>query len=405
MEEPLKIEERLLCRLLAQALTPMQGESGETPGEVDWENLLQTAEKHKVLPLLYEALCEQPQLTVPQRERLRSKSVQTVQQNYRLLFLSRYVLQILEKNGVDAILLKGSGTAAYYPVPELRKSGDIDLLLPGKKEMQQALEVLKAQGFKESSQQNAHHHTVCISPDGISVELHHMLAEPFDNERTNRYLQTLLPEYFTHRSPCEVMGISFLLPDAPYHAFYLLLHMLQHFLRAGFGLKLLCDWVVFWEKPHTREEQEQFLQLVKESGLTGFARMITHVCAAYLGLPQERIAFLTAGESGDARLTEEFLKEIIEAEEFGKSGAERMVVLRGTKITDYMREFHHQMKLTYPRAGRYVPFYPFLWVMTLTGFLYRNRKLRNVSGAAILKKAGKRSRLTAQMDLFAKKDE
>ena len=99
-------------------------------------------------------------------------------------------------------------------------------------------------------------------------------------------------------------------------------------------------------------------------------------------------------------LIEELMAEIFEAEEFGHSGQDRMVTLRGTKITDYVREFHHQMKLTYPRAGRIVVLYPLLWGMTLCGFLYRNRTLRKVSSRQILQKAKKRSQITEQMRLF-----
>lgn len=407
MSENLKKEEVMLCRLLTQALhtNSIQNNTKEnllTPEE--WKLLIDTAERHKVLSLLYDVLEEQKNLGAPERERLEKRSRQTVKQSYRLLFLSRFVLDILKENGLDAVLLKGVATAGFYPVPELRKSGDVDLLVNGAKEAVRAAEILEKYGFQRTEKQNAHHHIVCDSPDGISVEIHSMLAEPFDNDAVNRYLEQLLPEYFIHRSTETIMGVEFLLPDAPYHAFYLLLHMLQHFLRSGFGMKLLCDWVVFWEKENTSSDKEVFLRLVSESGTGGFAWMITTVCVQELGLCNEHVAFLQqtfAPERTDEKeRSAAFLKEVLEAEEFGKSSVERMVVLRGTGCLDYMREFHHQMKLTYPKAGRCVLLFPVLWVMTLVGFLYRNRTLRKVSGRAILQKAGKRSRLMKQMHLF-----
>ena len=94
------------------------------------------------------------------------------------------------------------------------------------------------------------------------------------------------------------------------------------------------------------------------------------------------------------------MSEIFEAEEFGRSSSDRMVTLRGTKLTDYIREFHHQMKLTYPKACKIIVLYPVLWVMTLCGFIHRNRTLRKVSGRQILKNAKKRGQLTEQMRLF-----
>lgn len=91
---------------------------------------------------------------------------------------------------------------------------------------------------------------------------------------------------------------------------------------------------------------------------------------------QKKVAFLIDRESFDKKTVTSFMKEVFEAEEFGHSDTDRMVVLRGTKLTDYIREFHHQMKLTYPKASRCIVLYPALWVMTLCGFLYRNRKVR-----------------------------
>jgi hypothetical protein len=37
------------------------------------------------------------------------------------------VVQELREYGIDPVLLKGQGIAKYYPVPELRQCGDIDI--------------------------------------------------------------------------------------------------------------------------------------------------------------------------------------------------------------------------------------------------------------------------------------
>ena len=308
--------------------------------------------------------------------------------------------QIIPDYDGNDVLLKGSGVAALYPVPEYRKSGDIDILMKNKEEAERACKILEKRGFCKKEYQAAHHHIACSGVDGIEMELHVTLAEPFDSEKTNTYLKQCQASFFEHRKSQDVMGVTFELAADAYQAFYLLLHMLQHFLRAGFGLKLLCDWVVFWEKPVRKEEKDTFIQLLEGSGLIGFASIITAVCVKYLQLDREKVAFLLDRESFDKKTVSSFMKEIFEAEEFGHSDTDRMVVLRGTKLTDYIREFHHQMKLTYPKAGRCVILYPVLWIMTLCGFLYRNRKVRGTSGRAIMKKAHKRSKLMEQIHLF-----
>ena len=397
MEQLLNSEETELCKILSLALHGKK--SFDTDRKIDWNALIQMAEKHKVLPFLFDIL-QGADLPQEQQKILQKKGQQTVQQSYRLLFLSKSIIEELKEYGIDAILLKGSGVAALYPVPEYRKSGDIDILMKNKEEAERACKILEKRGFCKKEYQAAHHHIACSGVDGIEMELHVTLAEPFDSEKTNTYLKQCQVSFFEHRKSQDVMGVTFELAADAYQAFYLLLHMLQHFLRAGFGLKLLCDWVVFWEKPVRKEEKDTFIQLLEGSGLIGFASIITAVCVKYLQLDREKVAFLLDRESFDKKTVSSFMKEIFEAEEFGHSDTDRMVVLRGTKLSDYIREFHHQMKLTYPKAGRCVILYPVLWIMTLCGFLYRNLKVRGTSGRAIMKKAHKRSKLMEQIHLF-----
>lgn len=398
MEHLLNREQLELCRLLSLALHNKALE--RLSPDVDYARVIAVAESHKVMALLHPVL-EHAGLQESIWKIVDRKGEQTVRQSYRLLMLSRYVIGLLKENGIDAILLKGCGTAAWYPVPELRKSGDIDLLFKSEDETRKALQILAQQGFVTTEDQPANHHIVCESRDSVSLELHMSLAEPFDSEKTNRFLADCQKEYFAHRRVVDCMGVAFELTSDGYHAFYLLLHMLQHYVRAGFGVKLLCDWVVFWEGPLSEEEKKIFLRLTQESGTFGFAVMMTRVCVKYLGLREKQVEFLMQAEPKDVcDLTEELMAEIFEAEEFGHSSKDRMVVLRGTGLMDYAREFHHQMKLNYPKAGKIMVLYPVLWIMTLCGFLYRNRTLRKVSGRQILKKAKKRSQLTEQMRLF-----
>lgn len=398
MEHLLNREQLELCRLLSLALHNKALE--RLSPDVDYARVIAVAESHKVMALLHPVL-EHAGLQESIWKIVDRKGEQTVRQSYRLLMLSRYVIGLLKENGIDAILLKGCGTAAWYPVPELRKSGDIDLLFKNEDETRKALQILAQQGFVTTEDQPANHHIVCESRDSVSLELHMSLAEPFDSENTNRFLADCQKEYFAHRRVVDCMGVAFELTSDGYHAFYLLLHMLQHYVRAGFGVKLLCDWVVFWESPLSEEEKKIFLRLTQESGTFGFAVMMTRVCVKYLGLREKQVEFLMQAEPKDVcDLTEELMAEIFEAEEFGHSSKDRMVVLRGTGLMDYAREFHHQMKLNYPKAGKIMVLYPVLWIMTLCGFLYRNRTLRKVSGRQILKKAKKRSQLTEQMRLF-----
>lgn len=415
----LKSHEKLLCELLKCALQGNTYNKNKGYTEDDWKRAVSTAAKHSVLPLLYDTAADT--CPVEMKQLLENTAVRTVQQGYHLLFLSKYVLNLLDNNGIRAVLLKGSTTASLYPVPELRKSGDVDLLLENIDVAGKACTLLQEQGFAIKEEQHSNHHITCTSPDGIDIELHVMLTEPFDNDKVNNYIEEVRKGIFGNITRKNVMDASLCAMPEQYHAFYLLLHMLQHFMRSGFGLKLICDWVVFWNRELEEAVKKQFLILIKESGTYGFARMVTVVCVCYLGLDACKVSFiLNAGtgkkdrleqgivkhdvllEDDDKEDAREFLEEIFEAGEFGKSSPDRMVVLRGTGITAYIREFHHQMKLTYPASGRIFILWPVLWVMTLAGFIHRNKSIRNVSGTQIFKKTAQRSKIVKKMGLFQK---
>lgn len=384
-----------LLRLLSVVLT---GEGNPAlDKDTDWETLCLLARKHGVLPLLYEVMEADPTLPPMQREEIVRAARIAVSQSYRILFLCKYLVNNMEEAGIPVVVLKGVGTASFYPVPEVRKTGDVDLLLLDRDRLEQAKNVMARCGCKKAREQISLHHVVFVAPEGIEVELHTMLAEPFDNHRVNQYLERCVEDCRQNVVRADCMGVTLPILNMGYHAYELLMHMLQHFLYAGFGLRLISDWVVFWSREVPPEEKEKYLTLVEESGVRGFSDMVTMVCCTYLGLDQKKIEWM--GIVGEYDINS-FLEEILEAEEFGKSTEDRMVMMRGDSVRDYLREFHHQMHLNFPRGSKHALLWPVLWTFTLVRFLHNNRKIRRVSVFSVLKKAGQRSRIMEQIKLW-----
>jgi hypothetical protein len=369
------------------------------PSDTNWKEFIALANHHAILPLLYDVLKDRPEVPEDIWQQIDQKSCQVVLQFYHLLMLTSYLVKLLEKEGILVAVLKGAAISAAYPIPELRKSGDIDLLFPLEEDFQKACEVLSQDGFRSESNMRSVYHRSFFSKEGIEIELHYHMSKPFDNAKVNQTLDQILRECKDHVMRLEVIGVSLPVLSPPYQAFYLLIHMLHHFLERGFGLKLLCDWVVFWNHPLSKDCKEKFLNTTFSAGLLGFARMVSRVCCLYLGLDQEEVAFLNP-EVITMEGARQFMEEVMEAEEFGKARTERMVVLRGNGVKAYFREFHHQMLLNHKYTGKYPILWPLLWPITLVMFIYRNRKLRKVSTRAILQSARKRSSLLQEMELF-----
>lgn len=369
---------------------------------VDETKLFAMARAHAVAPLVCEVWSSYPAMNPQVKKALHTQTVQMINRSYRLLFYTKYLVGLLEAEGLLVAVLKGAATAEFFPQPELRKSGDVDLLLFSDENAERAVECLKKHGFWEDGPRLHLHHIGMIGEEGIEVELHSMLVEPFDNQATNRkVMQCLLAAQKSVRRQ-ECMGVSLPVLTGAYHGFELLLHLLQHFLTAGFGIKLLCDWVVFWEKqpPEAVREAAELIRMLK---VEQFAAAVTGICVRELGM-DEHLAepFLMLADAAvreDAYL-DRFLQEIIDAEEFGKSDKGRMVAIHGSGLFAYVRAFHHQMNLNYPRAGRCPVCWPVLWLLTLARFLHNNRTLRRTTVREVLRSAGSRGSIVEKMHLF-----
>jgi len=400
MADNLSYDEQCLLKLIRSALT---GRCGVTfARSPDWSAVFQLAKSHAVCPLLYDVLADRADLPEAFKKISAGESRKAVMQSYRLLFLSRAIMDRIEGLGVPAVILKGAGVANLYPVPELRKSGDVDVLILTPERIGEVCRALEASGFTLDSEQHSEHHVRMRTPDNIEVELHTMLAEPFDNKRVNQYIAGVVSQCAGSLVVEDVMGVPLPRLGDAHQAYSLLLHMLQHFLRSGFGLKLLCDWVAFWNHTYDKQTEALYLKLVEGSGIKGFSALVTKTCVRYLGLNAEHVKFMFDGESPEPAEADvaAFIREVFDAEEFGKSAKDRMVALRGTTVFDYIREFHHQTCLNFPRACKFFLFWPLLWVITLRRFLRNNRKLRGVSTRSVLQKAQQRGKLIKTLKLF-----
>lgn len=361
----------------------------------EWGKILALADRHEVLALLQNIL-ELDKLSEEQQLTIQFKTAKTVHTSIQLQVLNQRLTTMLDKEGIQAITLKGCAVARFYPVPEFRKTTDIDLFVANEEDAKRAVQILSKNGFKPSGKWHANHHFVLVSEKKEVVELHTAWADAFKDKRLNRYLEKLQKESNQHCQLVEWQGLKFYAYETECQGFYLMIHMLQHFVGSGFGLRNLCDWVVLWENCEDVNARKTFWKMVCESGTIEFTKAITSICIKYLGLDQKKSPVPEKCHI-DQQLVDAFLRDILDAGEFGYSESERMVGMDGNSLMAYVREFHHQMHINFPKAGKIIFFWPVLWIATLIRFLKNNRKLNRASISEIMKKAGKRGQLVSRL--------
>ena len=373
--------------------------------ENEWIEIADLAKRNSVSGLIYNVTEHMDKIPEGALNLIKKYTGIICRSNYRLLIIDIWLTKVLKNAGIKFCIMKGVAAAADFTVPEYRKSGDVDILLADPGDVDRAIVEIEKLGFKTDEEQVSLHHVSMSDSTGLEIEIHTMLAEPFDNKKINGYLGELLSECGKNIVTKEIMGVNLPVLEDGYHAYELLLHMLQHFLRSGFGVKLLCDWVVLWNRGLNEKSRHTYMRLVKESGIKGFSDMITRACIKYLGLKREQVLWMALFDNEKnrdeiERETELFMKELMEAEEFGKSRG-RMVALRGDGVFDYIREFHHQMHLNFPKAGKCFLLWPILWIITLMRFLRNNKKVRAISSKELFSSASKRGKLVKHMNLFS----
>ena len=164
--------ERILLEYLGESLknTDSNLEIPELNAE-EWERIYSLANRHEVSVLMGD-IFNSVNLSDKTQSIFQLKTARTVHKGIRLQAINTRLTALLEKEGIRAVTLKGYAVARLYPVPEFRKTTDIDFFLFSKEDEKKAVKILCENGFRPSKEWHANHHTVLITERNESVELH-----------------------------------------------------------------------------------------------------------------------------------------------------------------------------------------------------------------------------------------
>lgn len=177
---------------------------------------------------------------------------------------------------VPYVILKGTSAAQYYPHPEFRTMGDIDLMTR-REDYQAACDMLLANGYtemQETEEDKDRHRS--FSRGDIVVEMHIFFAS-LNDPRQAKYVDDLIID---HINPSHV------LPDMV-NGLVLLEHISQH-LELGLGLRQIIDWMMFVDRCLPDEKWPEFREMAEKSGMETLAVTAARMCVMYLGLPERK---------------------------------------------------------------------------------------------------------------------
>ena len=175
---------------------------------------------------------------------------------------------------VPYVVLKGTSAAQYYPYPDYRTMGDIDIMT-SRENYNDACDELVKNGYKDitgnHTREFGRHR--CFEKSGIIVEVHAFFALLNDPSKAEWMDNTII----------ESINPSHVLPDMQ-NGLVLLEHVNQH-MEEGIGLRQIIDWMMFVDKClKTDESWKIFQKMAIKIGLETLALTTTRMCEIYFGL-------------------------------------------------------------------------------------------------------------------------
>ena len=244
--------------------------------ETDWASLLNQARAHAVDALVSDGAGLLPAEQRPPFKQIASLAIAVdiiERGNQKVNAVLRSMASFWDREGINAVLLKGQGLAGLYNNPEHRTPGDIDWYFPGEENFQRALALIKTKGIVPEIDGDGDYH---YSVNGVVVE-HHKKWCDVSSLLKNRRVFFIEQEY----GFCKNSNYSTLAPLT--NLIQLNTHILKHILVKGVGWRQLCDLALATKLYFGQYSYEEYKQEVKRLGLMRWTRLLYGVVVKYLG--------------------------------------------------------------------------------------------------------------------------
>ena len=265
----------------------------------EWQRIFYLAESHHVLAMVYETIfrCDAVKKTT-------QKEIRNLLQMYKKRTMNLVMLQtiktkeflelvhFLQKNEIQVLTVKGIICRELYPKPDYRLSGDEDILI-NKKQFWKCHEALLEFGMKPVKKdidiESEYEISYMKAGSPLYIELHKTLFPP-ESEVYGDF------NHFFERSaenPVRILaeGTEILTLNHTEHLFYLICHAYKHFLHSGFGIRQVCDIVMYSNTYGEKINWQLLLGWCKEIHGEFFAAGLFRIGKNYLIFDEKKSCF------------------------------------------------------------------------------------------------------------------
>lgn len=206
----------------------------QASGDFHLQFALDIAQKHKITTMVYYGLFNSG-ISAPAeiKKQLQMIVASEVMIDEKQLGCVKEISQMFSQNSIDHMLLKGSVLKHMYPKTEIRRMGDIDILIR-EEQYDKAAEIMRDLGFSFQMETG---HELIWTKGNIMVELQKAMMPPHDEDFLayfgNGWERALLLGDSVYAFSDEDMFI------------YLFAHFTKHYRSSGIGIIHMCDLYMY----------------------------------------------------------------------------------------------------------------------------------------------------------------
>lgn len=357
----------------------------QPPGDTDWQAVYAELRHHAIQHLCVDLLATaDPDNTFIYIRNLSGN----IRKWHRIMECQQELTDMMAREGIPCAVLKGAAAARYYPQPEYRCMGDIDLIVRPE-DFDRALALFQPP-WKISGENHRHIH---IYGDKVLVELHRVFSS-FTSPELCRFLDDAIFDDITQTQALSLKRYSFPCLPRKSNGLVLLTHINIH-MALGLGFRQMVDWMMYVDRElDDAFWQAEFSPAVRYLGLEKLAITVTRMCQLYLGLRED----ITWCRHADEELCAELLEHTFRQGNFGTKTPSHhntaIGVLSAAKsIPGFFRALQRRGLYNWSAAKKHRILRPFAWLYQLMRYI--GRGLRTEHPVRFLRNAIKGSRSQA----------
>ena len=219
-------------------------------------------------------------------ERYQDELMNVLWSHSRLNAVIAEISGILDARGIPSVLLKGQGCASFYPNPELRNCGDIDLYV-GPENYADAVAAIAVPGSPvEECDIHAH-----LTYKKVTVEIHRACINTYWMRRKKTLAQIEKQGLSKNLQTIEIGGATINIPEVNFNAVYILYHLTHHLAYAGIGFRQICDWTMLLHSQKDKLDRGALSSMLEKVHMMNTWQLIGYIAVNTLGLPKEEMPF------------------------------------------------------------------------------------------------------------------